>query len=130
MWGSPWWAARNQFLKQPAAQGPRKVLLDLSGVHWRWNGGSADIEWKNFVRFQETKSQFLLYSSPACFNIIPKRAFTPDQIGSFRRLVAENLPFATAPAMHEKTIDPRIWVFLAVVVAATVLLAMAIRNIH
>src|SRR5262245_34073634 len=72
MWGSPWGAARNQFLKQPAAQGPKKILLDSAGVYWRWNGGSADIEWKNFIRFQETKNQFLLYSSPACLNIVPK----------------------------------------------------------
>ncbi len=130
IWASPWWAARNQFSKQPAAQGPRTVLLDSGGVHWRWNGGSADIEWKNFIRFQETKNQFMLYSSPACFNIVPKRALTLDQMGAFRQLVMENLPLGAASVAHEKKISPRTWVFLAVVIVAFVLLVMAIRNIH
>jgi DNA-binding transcriptional LysR family regulator len=91
MWAFPWWAARNQFLKQPAAQGRRTMLLDSSGVHWRWNGGSADVEWKNFIRFRESRHQFLLYSSPACFNIVPKRALTPEQMSEFRTLLAQNL---------------------------------------
>jgi hypothetical protein len=45
--GSPWLSARQQFLKQPKAQGPRKVLLDSDGIHWRWEGGSSDLEWRN-----------------------------------------------------------------------------------
>ena len=130
MWGSPWWAARNQFLKQPAAQGPRRMLVDSAGVHWRWNGGSGDIEWKNFIRLLETKNQFLLYSSPACFNIVPKRALSPDLMVFFRKVVAENLPSGSALTAPNKKIGPRTWVFLAVVVVAMVLLVMAIRNIH
>src|SRR5215467_14449880 len=55
LWGLPRWNARKQFLKQPGAQGPRSVLFDGSGVHWRWNGGSSDIEWKNYVRSLEGK---------------------------------------------------------------------------
>ena len=106
------------------------MLLDSGGVHWRWNGGSADIEWKNFIRLQETKNQFMLYSSPACFNIVPKRALTLDQMGAFRQLVMENLPLGAASVAHEKKISPRTWVFLAVVIVAFALLVMAIRNIH
>lgn len=93
-WGSPWLAARQQFWKQPSAQGPRTMVVDAAGIHWQWNGGSADIEWKNFVRFQETKNQFLLYSSPVLFNVVPKRALTLDQVGAFRQLVTENLALA------------------------------------
>lgn len=130
LWGSPWWAARNQFSKQPAAQGPRTMLLDSGGVHWRWSGGSADIEWKNFIRFQETKNQFLLYSSPACFNVVPKRALTLDQMSLFRQLATEHLTPGAGSAAHEKKISPRTWVFLAVVIVVVVLLVMAIRNIH
>ena len=105
------------------------MLLDASGIHWQWNGGSADIEWKNFVRFQETRNQFLLYSSPAIFNVVPKRALTPDEMSAFRQLVTERLSLDTALA-HDKKISPRTWVFLGVVIVAVVLLVMAIRNIH
>jgi YcxB-like protein len=67
------------------------MVLDAAGVHWRWNGGSADVEWKNFIRFLECKSEFLLYSSPACFNILPKRALSPDQLSELRGLFAQNI---------------------------------------
>jgi hypothetical protein len=92
LWASPWLSARKQFSKQPGAQGPRTLLLDGSGVHWRWNGGSADVEWKNFIRFVECKTEFLLYTSPACFNMVPKRVLTPDQISELRDLFAQNVP--------------------------------------
>jgi YcxB-like protein len=128
-WGSPWLAARNHFWKQPSAQGTRTMLLDAAGIHWQWNGGSADVGWRNFVRFQETKNHFLLYSSPAIANIVPKRALTLDQMGAFRQFVTEHLPPGAAPTPHGKKIS-RTWVFLVVVIIAVVLLIMAIRNIH
>jgi YcxB-like protein len=132
MWGGPdvgvsVVGGSKSVLKTTRSTGSEKMSLDSAGVHWRWNGGSADMEWRNFIRFQETRTQFLLYSSPACFNIVPKRAFTLDQMGAFRQLVAENLPLGAA---HEKKISPRTWVFLGVVIVAVVLLVMAIRNIH
>lgn len=87
----PRWNACKQFLKQPGAQGPRTVLIDASGVHWRWNGGSSDVAWKNYVRALEGKTQFLLYTSPACFNIIPKRVLTPEGLLEFRALLKQNI---------------------------------------
>jgi hypothetical protein len=90
-WATPRLAARKQFTKQPGAQGQKTLLLDPLGLHWRWNGGSADVEWKHFIRILEGQSQFLLYLSPACFNIVPKRAFTAEQLSEFRALLAQNL---------------------------------------
>src|SRR5215471_12287310 len=90
-WGTPWWSARMQFQQQPAVQGSRTMVLDGSGVHWRWNGGEANVEWTNFIRFLESKTLFLLYTSPACFNIVPKRAFAPGETESFRGLLEEKL---------------------------------------
>ncbi len=129
LWGQPWLAAKNQFGKQPSAQGPRTMSLDDGGIHWKWNGGSADIEWKNFVCFLDSKNQFLLYSSPACFNIVPKRALMPDQIDAFRQLVSAKLPKGNL-ADQPRRIDPRVWILLAVVVFALALLLMIIRNAH
>jgi hypothetical protein len=91
LWVLPRWNARRQFLKQPGAQGPRSVLLDATGVHWRWNGGSGDIVWKNYVRALEGKNQFLLYTSPACFNIIPKRALTQEGLLELQGLLKQNV---------------------------------------
>lgn len=128
LWGTPWWSARTQFLQQPAAQGSRTMALDDSGVHWRWKGGEADVEWTNFIRFLESKTLFLLYTSPVCFNIVPKRAFAPGETESFRGLRQENL--GAAMATHQKRISPALIVFLVVVAVALALLLMAIRNVH
>ena len=91
LWGMPRWTAKNQFTKQPSAQGPRTLTLDEDGVHWRWNGGSADIEWHNLIRFYEAKNQILLYSSPACFNIIPKRALSPEELQDLRAVLEQKI---------------------------------------
>ena len=48
LWGSPWWFARTQFVKQPSAQGERTASIDSKGINWQWDGGSSAVEWKNF----------------------------------------------------------------------------------
>jgi hypothetical protein len=90
LWISPRLIAGSQFSKQPAVQGPRTVLIDSVGAHWRFNGGSSEHEWKNFVRVLETKTHFLFYSSPASFNPVPKRALTPEQMAEFRALLLQH----------------------------------------
>jgi hypothetical protein len=83
----PRWNVRRHFTKQPGAHGPRKLMLDASGAHWRWNGGSADVEWRNYICSTEGANQILFYTSPSCFNILPKRAFNQD----LRALLAQNI---------------------------------------
>jgi len=87
----PWWYVRRQYTKQPGAHGPRTLTLDETGAHWRWNGGSSDIEWKNYIRSVEGKNQILFYTSPACFNILPKRAIAAEQLSELRLLLDQNI---------------------------------------
>jgi len=82
---------RRQYTQQPGASGPRQLVLDASGAHWRWNGGSADVEWRNYIRSAEGPGQVLFYTSPACFNILPKRALTTDQLSELRILLLQNI---------------------------------------
>ena len=91
LWILPRWTMRRQFLRQPGAHGQRTVLLDASGVHWRWNGGSSDIEWRNYIRSVEDKNQILFYTSPACFNILPKRVIAAEQLSELRSLLVQNI---------------------------------------
>ena len=67
------------------------MLVDTVGIHLRWDGGASDVEWRMFIRWLECKNQFLLYTSPACFNILPKRAFVPQQLSEFRALLQDNI---------------------------------------
>jgi hypothetical protein len=84
LWLLPKWIMRRQFQQQPGAHGPRTLTLDETGAHWRWSGGSSDVEWKNYIRSAEGKNQVLFYTSPACFNIVPKRAFAGEQLSDLR----------------------------------------------
>ncbi len=91
MWAYPRMAAQIQFSKQPSIRGPRSMLADAAGVHLRWNGGSSDMEWKNFGGWLDGKNQFLIYRSPVSFDMVPKRGFTPEQLNEFRSLLAKNI---------------------------------------
>ena len=87
----PRWYMRRQYTKQPGTHGPRRVTLDDSGVHWRWNGGSSEVEWKNYIYSVEGPSQILFYTSPSCFNIVPKRALSPDQLNELRTVLVQHI---------------------------------------
>jgi hypothetical protein len=87
----PRWNMRRQFRKQPGAQGPRTVTFEADGAHWRWDGGSGDIAWKNYTRWVEGKNQILFYTSPACFNILPTHGLPPEQILDLRELLKQNI---------------------------------------
>jgi len=91
LWVLPRWNMKRQFRNQPGAQGPRTVTLDATGLHWQWNGGSADVEWKNYIRCVESKNQILFYTSPACFNILTTRELQPAQLAQLRELLKENI---------------------------------------
>jgi hypothetical protein len=91
VWILPWWSARNQFMKQPRAKGVRIMLLDDAGIRSQWNGGSADTGWSNYIRWIECDTEFLLYTSPACFNILPKSALLPEQLVEIRTRLAQNI---------------------------------------
>lgn len=81
----------RQYTKQPGARGPRTITLDDSGTHWKWSGGSSDVEWKNYTAWVEGKSQILFYTSPAGFEILPKRAMATEQLDELRTLLQQNI---------------------------------------
>jgi heme/copper-type cytochrome/quinol oxidase subunit 2 len=91
LWAFPRWNMRRQFHKQPAAHGPRTVTFDADGAHWRWDGGSGDIAWKNYIRWIEGTNQILFYTSPACFNILPTHGLPSQQMIDLRELLKQNI---------------------------------------
>ena len=71
--------------------GARTVVLDASGAHWRWDGGSSDVERKNYILSAEGKNQILFYTSPACFNLLPKRVLAAEQLTEIQSQEQQNL---------------------------------------
>jgi hypothetical protein len=82
--------------------------------------------WSSFTRYIESTNLFLLYQSQHVYNIFPKRAFTPEDLASFRDLLRQEL--GAASVTHTTKIRPRTWIFLAVLAVSAILLVMVIRN--
>jgi hypothetical protein len=87
----PRWNSRRQFRKQPGVQSPRVVTFDATGAHWRWDGGSSDVAWKNYIRWEEGQGQILLYLSPASFEILPTRGLHAAQMAELREMLKQNI---------------------------------------
>jgi hypothetical protein len=79
-------SARSQFATNPALRGPRRVEFDDDGVNTDAGIASSQVSWKAFLRYVESSDTFLLYTSPACFVIVPKRVLQPEQVTELRRL--------------------------------------------
>ncbi len=91
IWLGPWQAARSQFRGQPAARGPKTLTTTDSGMEWEGTTAKSEVHWPAYVRWCESNSMLLIYPSPALFVIVPKRAFTPEQLAEFRQLLEQNI---------------------------------------
>jgi hypothetical protein len=65
--------------------------VDGTGAHWQSDGGSSDLAWGNFIRWHEGKNGFLLYTSPAVFDVVPRRAFSEEELKEFRSLISREI---------------------------------------
>lgn len=77
---------RREFTKIEILQGPREMQFDEANHRVRTPQFTYDAAWDCYKAFAETPN-LLLLSQPPGYVIIPKRAFTDDQLASFRGLV-------------------------------------------
>jgi ADP-ribose pyrophosphatase len=77
-----WWRRRD-LLQQPTV-----FTASSNGVDYRSAFGSSHLAWSTFTRLRES-GPFLFFETGLNSLYIPKRAFAPDQLAEFRRLVAE-----------------------------------------
>ena len=82
---------KKQFRSQPGAHGPRTVAFDGGGAHWRWDGGSNEMAWKNYIQWVESEKQILIYTSQSSFEILPTRALNPTELAELRELLKQNI---------------------------------------
>jgi hypothetical protein len=69
------------------------VNLDIVGM------SSSQQSWKSYLRSVESKECFLLYTSPGCFNIVPKRVLQPAQVDELRELLRTHIGKEAAVAV-------------------------------
>jgi hypothetical protein len=116
--------AKLSFKRDFANQGKVEASTSRSGIQFLSTRGTAEVNWSAFILVRETKNLFMLYSQARCFNIIPKRAFTPDDLLAFRQALDQNVVKESAAYM--KKVNPKLIVFLTVVVVMSVLLGMVL----
>jgi hypothetical protein len=79
-------SARSQFAKSPALRELRRIEFTDEGVKTDSGIASSQLSWKALLRYVESSDTFLLYTSPGCFAIVPKRVLQPEQVNELRRL--------------------------------------------
>ncbi len=92
-------SARSQFAKSPAVRDPRRIEFNDDGVTTDAGIASSQVSWKAYLRYVESKDTFLLYTSPACFIIIPKRVLQPEQVTELRELIQTHIGMDVAVAV-------------------------------
>ncbi len=85
-------SAARYFKKNPSLRKEYKAQFDEDGVEWWSEDLHTKSGWSNFLRWQESKSVFLLYPTTRIFNIIPKRAFAPGEVEQFHALLTRKFP--------------------------------------
>lgn len=87
----PYFSARHQFRGSPAAHAPITLDVDDSGMRFRSQYSDSTMAWPTFVRWIEQKNVFACFTSPRIFMVIPKRAFSSEQLGQFRDMLQRNI---------------------------------------
>lgn len=85
---------RRSFRAMPQMQEGRNVTIDGEKVQVTGHTFSSEFKWEGVMEVVETSKQFLLYNSKVSAVILPKRAFSPEQMSAFRTLV-DGLPGLT-----------------------------------
>jgi YcxB-like protein len=49
------------------------------------SSGQSQVAWSDYLKWYENAQIFILYQAPRLFNMLPKRALTPEQIADVRQ---------------------------------------------
>jgi len=77
-------AGRARFTNDPSAQGPISLNVSSDGLSFQGPASPDNVSWDHYLRWHETTKQFVLFPSLGTFVIVPKRAFTSEQVDQFR----------------------------------------------
>jgi len=75
--------------RRELVEGPTTVTADASGITTGASYGQSHVSWELYARIREIGGWFFLDIGTGASNIIPKRAFSPEDLALFRKLIAE-----------------------------------------
>jgi YcxB-like protein len=122
----PRWALSSAYRRDKRLHDPFVASFSDDGVKISGSTGTSTHPWSTFTKVVETKSQFLLFQGPACFNIFPKQYFGSGEAQAFRDLVGNKV--SGAEKMSGKGLSVRTWMFIVLIAVAFVLMLIVIRN--
>jgi len=89
------WIEKYSFrhaLKNAEYNQNKELTIDISDTGIQSLDSPQREDWSRFSKYSETVSSFILYQADSIHAIFPKRAFDPESINSFRRILDAKLP--------------------------------------
>jgi hypothetical protein len=80
-------AVRKQFEGNPSTKGLITLAVSESEIRLRSHHTDSSATWSSFVMWSEGKSVFAIMVSPVIYYVVPKRAFSADQLIEFQELL-------------------------------------------
>jgi hypothetical protein len=81
----------REFRRSPSTAEEFVYTLNESGVTANFSTGTSRMEWRAFLKYQETSSFFLVFLSPSRYWWIPKRAISPEQAAELATLLKAHI---------------------------------------
>jgi len=78
-------ATRRTYQAHKLLQRPCTFSWSENGLMVKSDSGDCRLAWSDYLKWAENAQIFLLYQAPRLFNILPKRALTPEQIADIRQ---------------------------------------------
>ncbi len=83
---------KKRWQREPILRAKHFVQFSPMGIHYSLNEIESNLDWKYYQSWLETPDEFLLICSNDVFALIPKRAFSDEQIqAEFRQLLSSKL---------------------------------------
>src|SRR6267154_2711419 len=89
--GTPYLSSRYQFRSSPSAKTPITFTVTDEGLHFHSQQTDSKVDWSAYINWVEEKATFALFPHPRIFIVIPKRAFSGDQLIEFRELLRQKV---------------------------------------
>jgi hypothetical protein len=120
-------STKSTFKKDFASRFETTVVASDAQIEFSNAKGNAVFNWMAIVRYAESKQLFLLYTQSNVFNVIPKRAFTPEDATSLREILRRH---ASADSPRDPWLVPKVVLFVVIVASAVILMVFAIYRIR
>jgi len=120
-----WFGLRQAFPRIEVFQGTREMSFDDKGHKTRGPRYFSELSLETYRGFAETKNLFLLFQPPGLFVMVPKRAFTTDQLAEFRNLLLAKITTSEQPVAQPRAFfNRKFLIVLGIAIAITVLLVL------